>query len=66
MYGIIWFSPEESMLMSLQISTCVGFTALAKADTKFSRGLRYTSVGAVSCGRGEFVMMVGNLHKGEW
>ncbi|SJL16269.1 uncharacterized protein ARMOST_19789 [Armillaria ostoyae] len=47
------------------ISTCVGFAALAKADTKFSRGLRYTGVGAVSCGRGEFVITVGNLHKGE-
>ncbi|KAF9470218.1 hypothetical protein BDN70DRAFT_774044, partial [Pholiota conissans] len=27
------------------ISTCVGFQALAKADTKFSEGLRYTGVG---------------------
>ncbi len=48
-----------------QISTCVGFAALAKADMKFSKGLRFTGVGAVSCTRSEFVMTVGNLHKGE-
>ncbi|PBK71033.1 hypothetical protein ARMSODRAFT_884278 [Armillaria solidipes] len=47
------------------ISTCVGFVALAKADMKFSRGLRFTGVGAVSCARGEFIMSVGNLQKGE-
>lgn len=44
---------------------CVGFAALAKADMKFSRGLRYTGVGAVSCARGEFIVTVGNLQKGE-
>ena len=48
-----------------QISTCVGFAALAKADTKFSHGLHFTGVGAVSCVRGEFIMLVGNLQKGE-
>ncbi|PBK59169.1 hypothetical protein ARMSODRAFT_983262 [Armillaria solidipes] len=47
------------------ISTCVGFAALAKADTKFSKGLRYTGVGAVSCARGEFLMRLVDLHKGE-
>lgn len=48
-----------------QINTCVGFVALAKADTKFSRGLCFTGVGAVSCAWGEFIMSVGNLQKGE-
>lgn len=53
--------------MSAQISTCAGFQALAKANTKFSKGLRYTGVGMVSCGRSEMVMPVGvgNLQKGE-
>lgn len=50
-----------------QISTCVGFQALAKANTKFSKGLRYTGVSLVACGRSEMIMpaAVGNLHKGE-
>ncbi|PBK78973.1 hypothetical protein ARMGADRAFT_951532, partial [Armillaria gallica] len=47
------------------ISTCVGFVALAKQDMKFSRGLHYTGVGAVLCARGEFIVAVGNLHKGK-
>ncbi|KIJ89698.1 hypothetical protein K443DRAFT_72397, partial [Laccaria amethystina LaAM-08-1] len=49
------------------ISTCVGFQALAKANSKFSRGLRFTGVGAVSCARSEMVLpsCVGNLQKGE-
>ncbi|PBK66191.1 hypothetical protein ARMSODRAFT_989543 [Armillaria solidipes] len=38
------------------ISTCIRFAALTKADTKFSKGLQYTGVGAVSCTRGEFLM----------
>ncbi|KAF9536717.1 hypothetical protein CPC08DRAFT_652023, partial [Agrocybe pediades] len=49
------------------ISTCVGFQALAKANTKFSVGLRYTGVGMTTCGRSEMIMPcgVGNLQKGE-
>src|SRR5262249_26137595 len=49
------------------ISTCVGFSALAQANTKFSRGLRFTGVGGVSCGRSEMLLpnAVGNLQKGE-
>ncbi|PBK80807.1 hypothetical protein ARMGADRAFT_858081, partial [Armillaria gallica] len=35
------------------ISTCVGFAALVKADTKFSKGMRYMGIGAVSCARGD-------------
>ncbi|KAF8907258.1 hypothetical protein CPB84DRAFT_1744643 [Gymnopilus junonius] len=49
------------------ISTCVGFQALAKANSKFSVGLRYTGVSAVVCGHSEmiFPLGVGNLQKGE-
>ncbi|KAG6913835.1 hypothetical protein DXG01_004024 [Tephrocybe rancida] len=49
------------------ISTCVGFSALAKANTKFSKGLQYTGVGAVTCGWSEMFLPcgVGNLQKGE-
>ncbi|PBK66640.1 hypothetical protein ARMSODRAFT_890042 [Armillaria solidipes] len=49
----------------LQISTCIRFTALAKADTKILKGLCFTGVRAVSCARSEFIISVGNLHKGE-
>ncbi|PBK81491.1 hypothetical protein ARMGADRAFT_1048805 [Armillaria gallica] len=47
------------------ISTCVGFTALVKQDTKFSKGMRYMGVGAVLCAWGEFLIRLVNLHKGE-
>ncbi|KAH9476140.1 hypothetical protein JR316_0011711 [Psilocybe cubensis] len=47
------------------ISTCVGFQALAKANSKFSKGLRYTGVGMGVCGRSEMILGVGNLHKDE-
>ena len=52
---------------TFQISTCVGFQALAKANSKFSVGLRYTGTNAAVCGRSEMVfpMGVGNLQKGE-
>lgn len=45
----------------------MGFQALAKATTQSTRGLRYTGVGAVVCGRSEMVLpnAVGNLQKGE-
>ena len=48
-----------------QISTCVGLQALAQADTKFSRGLRYTGVGGTFCGRSEMILRMGNLQKDE-
>ena len=53
-------------LTTTQISTCVGFQALVKANSKFSKGLRFTGVGAVSCARLEMVLptYVGNLQKG--
>ncbi|KDR81126.1 hypothetical protein GALMADRAFT_61075 [Galerina marginata CBS 339.88] len=49
------------------ISTCVGLQALAQANTRFSRGLRYTGVGLAACGRTEMIFPcgVGNLQKGE-
>ncbi|KAK0475297.1 hypothetical protein EDD18DRAFT_1090012 [Armillaria luteobubalina] len=53
--------------MLQQISTCVEFSAMTKSNTKFSKGVRYTGVVAVSCGRSEMVlpMCVGNTDKGE-
>ncbi|KAL0565320.1 hypothetical protein V5O48_016705 [Marasmius crinis-equi] len=55
------FADEED------VSTCVGFAALAQRTTRSSRGLRYTGVGAVVCGRSEMVLPNGvcNLEKGE-
>ncbi|KAJ3501027.1 hypothetical protein NLJ89_g9529 [Agrocybe chaxingu] len=49
------------------ISTCVGFQALAQANTKATKGLRYTGVNGAMCGRSEMVLplAVGNLQKGE-
>ncbi|PPQ99597.1 hypothetical protein CVT26_009183 [Gymnopilus dilepis] len=63
--------PYEKYVLSQvndeEISSCVGFQALAQANTKFSQGLRYTGVGGVFCGRSEMVLPqgVGNLQKGE-
>ena len=36
-------------------------------NTKFSKGLHYTGVGGVMCGRSEMIMPlgIGNLQKGE-
>ncbi|KDR65106.1 hypothetical protein GALMADRAFT_82273, partial [Galerina marginata CBS 339.88] len=64
-------APYERYVLSRandeDIHTCVGLQALAKANTKYSKGLRYTGVGGVVCGRSEMVMPlgVGNLQKGE-
>ncbi|KAG6835804.1 hypothetical protein H0H93_014501 [Arthromyces matolae] len=57
----------KSQATAQDVSTCVGFSALAKANTKFSRGLRYTGVGALTCARSEMFLpcAVGNLQKGE-
>lgn len=51
----------------LKISSCVGFQALAKATTRNTKGMRYSGVGMVACGRSEMVLpnSVGNLQKGE-
>ncbi|KAK0227744.1 hypothetical protein IW262DRAFT_1445677 [Armillaria fumosa] len=57
----------RSRAMDADISTCVEFSAMAKSNTKFSKGLRYTGVVAISCGRSEMVLptCVGNMDKGE-
>ncbi|THU85159.1 hypothetical protein K435DRAFT_869556 [Dendrothele bispora CBS 962.96] len=57
----------KRLLHEDDISTCVGFAALAKASTRFSRGLRYTGVGGLSCARSEMLMPTGvvNTEKGE-
>ncbi|KAG6914020.1 hypothetical protein DXG01_002895, partial [Tephrocybe rancida] len=63
--------PYDSYVLSKasqgDISTCVGFSALAQANTKFLRGLQYTGVVAVCCARGEMLLpcRVANLVKGE-
>ncbi|KAK7020162.1 hypothetical protein VNI00_017840 [Paramarasmius palmivorus] len=49
----------------VSITTCVPLAALAKQNTKFSKGLRYTGVGGVCCGRSDMFVKLGNLHKGE-
>ncbi|KAJ3500804.1 hypothetical protein NLJ89_g9630 [Agrocybe chaxingu] len=64
-------APYESYVLSRcndeDISTCVGLQALAQANTRFLRGLRYTGVGGAFCGRSEMVLplAIGNLQKGE-
>ncbi|KAK0495266.1 hypothetical protein EDD18DRAFT_1310020 [Armillaria luteobubalina] len=57
----------QSRAMDTDISTCVEFSTMTKSNTKFSKGLRYTGVVAVSCGRSEMVlpMCVGNTDKGK-
>ncbi|KAF9522288.1 hypothetical protein CPB83DRAFT_777307, partial [Crepidotus variabilis] len=63
--------PYEQYVLSRandeDISTCVGLQALAQANNRFSKGLRYTGVGGVFCGRSEMVLPngIGNLQKGE-
>ena len=52
-------------LRVVQISMCVSLQALAQANTKFLRGLRYTGVGGTFCGWSEMILQVGNLQKGE-
>ncbi|KAL0564901.1 hypothetical protein V5O48_017133 [Marasmius crinis-equi] len=48
-------------------STCVGFAALTQQNSRSSKGLRYTGVGATVCARSEMVLPngVANLEKGE-
>jgi len=49
------------------ITTCVGFSALAKVNTRFSKGLCFTGVRAVSCGHSKMLLpnATGNPQKGE-
>ncbi|PPQ76759.1 hypothetical protein CVT24_012280 [Panaeolus cyanescens] len=57
----------KSKATALDISTCVGFQAIAQANNRFSKGLRYTGVGGAFCARSDMVLPlgIGNLHKGE-
>ncbi|KAK7022721.1 hypothetical protein VNI00_016997 [Paramarasmius palmivorus] len=50
-----------------EISHCVGFSAIWKANTKKSKGLRATGIGAVTCARHELFRPngMGDLQKGE-
>ena len=50
-----------------QISHCVGFSALANANTKRAKGLRATGIGSVTCARHECFLPngTGDLQKGE-
>ncbi|THU82072.1 hypothetical protein K435DRAFT_692249, partial [Dendrothele bispora CBS 962.96] len=72
--GWAYFVPcekyEKYLLANIQedeISTCVGFGALAQASTRFSRGMRSTGVGGVLCERTDMLMPngLGNIPKGE-
>ncbi|KAK7015533.1 hypothetical protein VNI00_019094 [Paramarasmius palmivorus] len=47
------------------INNCVPLAALAKQNTKFSKGLRYTGVVGAACGRSEMFVRLANLTKGE-
>ncbi|PPR04539.1 hypothetical protein CVT26_002506 [Gymnopilus dilepis] len=75
-FGIGWAymvprEPYEAFIRSRtndqDISTCVGFQALAQANTRFSQGLRTTGQGGAFCGRSEMILPLGmgNLQKGE-
>ncbi|KAL0578101.1 hypothetical protein V5O48_003880 [Marasmius crinis-equi] len=48
-----------------EISNCVPFGAITKQTSKFSKGLRYTGVAGVVCGRTDMIVKVANLNKGE-
>ncbi|KAI0054919.1 hypothetical protein BV25DRAFT_1787193, partial [Artomyces pyxidatus] len=72
--GMAYFVQEEDYNAHVakyatqeEISSCSGFAAIANANTKHTKGLRATGVGAVSCAKHEFWMPVGmgDLQKGE-
>ncbi|KAI0038767.1 hypothetical protein FA95DRAFT_1476165, partial [Auriscalpium vulgare] len=50
-----------------EISTCSGFASIANANTKNTKGLRSTGVGAISCAKHEFWLPngMGDLQRGE-
>ncbi|KAK7434994.1 hypothetical protein VKT23_019900 [Stygiomarasmius scandens] len=75
-FGIGWayFVPREKYEKYLlenihedEISTCVGFAALAQASTRFSRGLCYTGVSGILCEQSDMLMPNGlvNIPKGK-
>ncbi|KAI0054472.1 hypothetical protein BV25DRAFT_1817015, partial [Artomyces pyxidatus] len=72
--GLAYFIEEEGYNAHVskyatqeEISTCSGFAAVANANTKNTKGLRATGVGAVSCAKHEFWMPIGmgDLQRGE-
>ena len=50
-----------------QISTCTGFAAIAKANTRYSKGYATTGVVMMVCARHGMIQpnSVGDLQKGE-
>ncbi|KIY61885.1 hypothetical protein CYLTODRAFT_459471 [Cylindrobasidium torrendii FP15055 ss-10] len=68
LYGEEGYEEHIKKYVSEQdVSQCASFAALMQRDTRFSRGLRATGVGACSCTRRENVRHNGvvDLHKGE-
>ncbi|KAG9225760.1 hypothetical protein CCMSSC00406_0007770 [Pleurotus cornucopiae] len=72
--GLAYFVPQapykEHILKHVSqndISSCSGFAALSRADSKSAVGLRYTGVGMCICARHELIrpLGVGDLQKGE-
>ncbi|KAL0568249.1 hypothetical protein V5O48_013745 [Marasmius crinis-equi] len=72
--GLAYFVPRKPYeeyikkhVSEEDVSTCVGFAALGQQNTRSSKGLRYTGVGATVCARSEMVLAngVANLEKGE-
>ncbi|KAL0566206.1 hypothetical protein V5O48_015811 [Marasmius crinis-equi] len=72
--GLAYFVPRKPYedyikkhVNEQDVSTCVGFAALGQQNTRSSKGLRYTGVGATVCARSEMVLPngVANLEKGE-
>ncbi|KAK7045327.1 hypothetical protein VNI00_007576 [Paramarasmius palmivorus] len=71
--GFGCFVPPEEYLQIVkdsqqnEISHCVGFNAIGKANNKKSKGLRATGIGSVTCSRHELFRPngVGDLQKGE-
>ncbi|KAL0566303.1 hypothetical protein V5O48_015717 [Marasmius crinis-equi] len=72
--GLAYFVPRKPYedyikkhVSEEDVSTCVGFAALDQQNTRSSKGLRYTGVGATVCARSEMILAngVANLEKGE-
>jgi hypothetical protein len=61
--------PADTYVANLcgQISHCVAFAALWRANNKRAKGLRATGIGSVSCSRHEMFRAngTGDLQKGE-
>ncbi|KAJ8502454.1 hypothetical protein ONZ45_g11741 [Pleurotus djamor] len=72
--GLAYFVPQQPYnehilrhVTEADISSCSGFSAMSRADSKSTSGLRYTGVGMCVCSRHEMVraLGVGDLQKGE-